>query len=79
MILLTLDIYWLRKLYEEEKFDKILFMPANKLLIKEYFRVEDRLAMLRIVIEGNPNFEISDMEIKEEGFLYNRYIERHEA
>ena len=38
------------------------------LRIKNISGVEDRLTMLSIAIEGNPNFEISDMEIKEEGF-----------
>tara|TARA_B100000575_G_scaffold282498_1_gene274261 strand:+ start:222 stop:800 length:579 start_codon:yes stop_codon:yes gene_type:complete len=56
---------------EEEKFDKILFMPANKPPHKNNItRVEDRLAMLRFAIEGNPNFQISDMEIKRGGVSY---------
>ena len=56
---------------EEEKFDKILFMPANEPPHKKNIsRVEDRLAMLRFAIEGNPNFEISDMEIKRGGISY---------
>ena len=56
---------------EAEKFDKILFMPANKPPHKESISgVEDRLAMLNIAIEGNPNFEISDMEIKRGGISY---------
>ena len=56
---------------EEEKFDKILFMPANKPPHKKNIsRVEDRLAMLNFAIEGNPNFEISDMEIKRGGISY---------
>ena len=56
---------------EAENFDKILFMPANKPPHKKSVsRVEDRLAMLNIAIEGNPNFEISDMEIKRGGVSY---------
>ena len=56
---------------EAENFDKILFMPANKPPHKKSVsRVEDRLAMLNIAIEGNPNFEISDMEIKRGGISY---------
>ena len=56
---------------EEEKFDKILFMPANKPPHKKNISgVKDRLAMLSIAIEGNPNFEISDMEIKRGGVSY---------
>ncbi len=56
---------------EAENFDKILFMPANKPPHKKSVSgVEDRLAMLNIAIEGNPNFEISDMEIKRGGVSY---------
>ena len=56
---------------EAENFDKILFMPANKPPHKKIISgVEDRLAMLNIAIEGNPNFEISDMEIKRGGISY---------
>ena len=56
---------------EAENFDKILFMPANKPPHKKSAsEVEDRLAMLKIAIEGNPNFEISDMEIKRGGVSY---------
>ena len=56
---------------EAEKFDKILFVPANRPPHKNNIsKVEDRLAMLNIAIEGNPNFEISDMEIKRGGVSY---------
>ena len=56
---------------EAENFDKILFMPANRPPHKKNISgVEDRLAMLNIAIEGNPNFEISDMEIKRGGVSY---------
>ena len=50
---------------EAEKFDKILFMPANIPPHKKNISgVNDRLAMLNLAIKGNPNFEISDMEIE---------------
>ena len=56
---------------EAEKFDKILFIPANipphKKNISE---VNDRLTMLNLAIKGNPNFEISDMEIERGGVSY---------
>ena len=56
---------------EAEAFDKVIFMPANipphKKNISE---VGDRLAMLNLAIEGNPNFEISDLEIKRGGISY---------
>ena len=56
---------------EAENFDKILFMPANKPPHKKNISgVKDRLNMLNIAIEGNPNFEISDMEIKRGGVSY---------
>ncbi len=56
---------------EAENFDKILFMPANRPPHKDNIsEVDDRLAMLNIAIEGNPNFEISDMEIKRGGVSY---------
>ena len=56
---------------EAENFDKILFMPANKPPHKKVVSgVNDRLAMLKIAIEGNPNFEISDLEIKRGGVSY---------
>ena len=56
---------------EAENFDKILFMPANRPPHKKNISgVEDRLAMLNIAIEGNPNFEISDLEIKRGGVSY---------
>lgn len=56
---------------EAEMFDKVIFMPANKPPHKKNIsEVEDRLAMLRFAIEGNPNFEISDLEIKRGGISY---------
>ena len=56
---------------EAENFDKILFMPANKPPHKKNISgVKDRLNMLNIAIEGNPNFEISDLEIKRGGVSY---------
>ena len=56
---------------EAECFDKILFMPANKPPHKKNISgVQDRLAMLNLAIEGNPNFEISDLELKRGGVSY---------
>ena len=56
---------------EAEKFDKILFMPANIPPHKKNISgVNDRLAMLNLAIKGNPNFEISDMEIERGGVSY---------
>ena len=56
---------------EEEKFDKILFVPANIPPHKKNISgVNDRLTMLNLAIKGNPNFEISDMEIERGGVSY---------
>jgi nicotinate-nucleotide adenylyltransferase len=56
---------------EAENFDKILFIPANKPPHKKVnTSLEDRLAMLNIAVEGNPNFEISDVEIRRGGVSY---------
>lgn len=56
---------------EADHFDKILFIPANKPPHKKVnTSLEDRLAMLNIAVEGNPNFEISDVEIRRGGVSY---------
>ena len=56
---------------EAEKFDKILFIPANRPPHKNNISgVNDRLAMLNLAVEGNPNFEISDIEIQRGGTSY---------
>ena len=56
---------------EAEAFDKVIFMPANKPPHKKNISdVSDRLSMLNLAIEGNPNFEISDLEIKRGGVSY---------
>ena len=56
---------------EAESFDKILFIPVN---IPPHKSVNtllgDRLNMLEIAIDDNPNFEISDIEIKRGGVSY---------
>jgi len=56
---------------EAEAFDKVIFIPANKPPHKKNIsEVDDRLSMLNLAIEGNPNFEISDLEIKRGGISY---------
>ena len=58
--------------FEEENFDKILFIPAFNPPHKKYITpIKNRLEMLKIAIEGNPNFEISDIEIKRAGVSYS--------
>ena len=52
-------------LCEAEKFDKIFFVPANESPNKNAFtEPKTRVQMLKLAVEGNPNFEISDNEIK---------------
>lgn len=57
---------------EAENFDKIIFIPAfqppHKLDITP---IINRFEMLQIAIGGNPNFEISDIEIKRRGVSYS--------
>tara|TARA_B110000003_G_C16607392_1_gene518047 strand:- start:993 stop:1571 length:579 start_codon:yes stop_codon:yes gene_type:complete len=56
---------------EAESFDKILFIPVNIPPHKTVNTLlEDRLNMLDIAIDDNPNFEISDIEIKRGGVSY---------
>lgn len=56
---------------EAESFDKILFIPVNIPPHKNVkTSLEDRLNMLNIAVEDNPNFEISDTEIKRGGVSY---------
>ena len=52
---------------EAEEFDRIIFVPAlnNPHKTKHISSsIDHRLQMLESAIEGNPHFEISDLEIK---------------
>ena len=56
---------------EAERFDKILFIPAYQTPNKiDVTPVDNRLDMLKIAVEGNPNFEISDVELERKGISY---------
>ena len=56
---------------EAEGFDKVVFIPANKSPNKKVFTAkENRVDMLELAVEGNPNFEISDLEIRRGGISY---------
>ena len=56
---------------EAERFDKILFIPAYQTPNKiDVTPVENRLDMLKIAVESNPNFEISDVELERKGISY---------
>ena len=57
--------------FEAEKFDKVIFVPANKPPNKKAFSPQaTRVEMLKLAVEGNPNFEISDIEIERGGISY---------
>ena len=50
--------------FEAEKFDKVIFVPANKPPNKKAFSPQaTRVEMLKLAVEGNPNFEISDINL----------------
>lgn len=56
---------------EAEDFDKILFIPAFQPPHKrDITPVDERISMLELAVEGNPNFEISDVELKRKGVSY---------
>ena len=56
---------------EAEGFDKVVFIPANRSPNKKVATLQkDRVDMLELAVEGNPNFEISDLEIRRGGVLY---------
>ncbi|MAV95874.1 MAG: nicotinate (nicotinamide) nucleotide adenylyltransferase [Candidatus Marinimicrobia bacterium] len=56
---------------EAESFDKVIFIPANRSPNKKVATLQkDRVDMLELAVEGNPNFEISDLEIRRGGVSY---------
>lgn len=58
---------------EEFKLDKILFIPAQAPPHKEITAIanaQHRLEMVRLAISNNPNFEVSDIEMKRAGASY---------
>lgn len=58
--------------FEEENFDKILFVPAyNPPHKKDITSINHRLEMLKIALDDNPNFEISDLEVQRKGVSYS--------
>lgn len=71
---------------EAENFDRIIFVPAFKNPHKTRdvtSSVEHRIEMLESAVEGNPHFEISDVEIKRGGISYSidtiRYIKESQG
>lgn len=58
-------------IFEEESFDKILFIPAYQPPHKNNISpVEDRVQMLKLAVKENPNFEISEIELNRKGVSY---------
>lgn len=53
-------------------FDKILFIPACKPPHKDYDRdmCEHRFNMVKLAVQSDPKFEVSDIEYKREGKSY---------
>ena len=53
--------------------DKVLFIPAGQPWFKSYRQITEahhRLAMVRLAVEDNPDFDVSDIEIKRSGPSY---------
>lgn len=57
---------------QELEIDEIIFMPAGEHPIKRksFAPSNDRLEMIKLAIEGNPYFSVSDWEIKQQGLNY---------
>jgi len=61
-------------IFEAEHFDKIVFVPAHIPPHKNERKISSvalRLEMLKIATMDNPNFEISDIELKRGGISYS--------
>ena len=61
-------------IFEAEYFDKIVFVPAHIPPHKKERKISSvalRLEMLKIATMDNPNFEISDIELKRGGISYS--------
>jgi len=61
-------------IFEAEHFDQIVFVPAHIPPHKKERKISSvdlRLDMLKIATKDNPNFKISDIEIKRGGISYS--------
>ncbi|MCD1146922.1 nicotinate-nucleotide adenylyltransferase [Peptoniphilus sp. KCTC 25270] len=58
---------------EDLDLDRVLFIPTGDAPHKEYENVRDydRYAMVKLAIEDNPKFFVSDIEMKREGKSYS--------
>ncbi|MDO5702978.1 MAG: nicotinate (nicotinamide) nucleotide adenylyltransferase, partial [Lachnospiraceae bacterium] len=63
---------------EQFSLDKILFIPSgnppHKLNRDGRASVSDRMEITRLAIEGNPGFELSDIEARSEGVYTYTYL-----
>lgn len=53
--------------------DKILLIPAGQPWFKSYRQITEarhRLAMVRLAVEGNPSFDVTDIEVRRTGPSY---------
>ena len=58
-------------IFEAENFDNIVFTPTFKTPAKNNITdIKDRLAMLRMAVTSNPNFNINELEIRRGGTSY---------
>lgn len=58
---------------EEFKLKRVIFMPAKRPPHKDIEQIaeaENRLEMVRIAVDDNPYFEVSDLEMRREGASY---------
>ncbi len=59
--------------YEQAGLDKVLFMPLKNpphKTIPNNITDQHRIDMVKLAIENNPHFELSDIELKREGMTY---------
>jgi nicotinate-nucleotide adenylyltransferase len=59
--------------YEQHRLDRLVFVPAAQAPLKPQemqSSAEDRVAMLRAAIDGDPRFEISEVELQRGGVSY---------
>ena len=57
----------------EFKLDKVIFMPSgNSYMKKDVSPAIHRYNMLKLALEEYPEFELSDIEIKREGYTYTK-------
>jgi nicotinate-nucleotide adenylyltransferase len=66
--------------FEQHRLDRLVFVPAARAPLKpgaESASPEDRIAMLQAAVEGDPRFEISDLEARRGGTSFTVDTARH--